>query len=459
MLFNILLAQCFSSFPINNTCTEKNYLFHCGELMTCINNTCQFCTNHEQCRLNHDHINYFCRYSSHYDSNICTFEPITHEYKIPHILGAVFVFLLGIIVPLSGIDGGFIFIPLIITSFLPPLKYLASLSSSLLCGSSFISFILNLFQKHPIYQRPLINYNVIAIFEPLSWIGSVFGIILCSILPNWVILCINLIFLLFGSIFNFIIGVRRNMKKYRKQFLFSETELVSFPSPYLGPAYSRFLVLALFHLWIVFMLFPFLRGGDRLPSIAYFSACSELYWLFTFLPLVIYLVFEIFAIRTVRSYPVLGQSADVKLFDYILIVFLSLFSGVFSGLLGFSGEFVKGPLLSLLCLEFGEAHATSQMMMFFTSSVTSLQFIANGILNYKDFFILAGFQVIPSIIGNFLNRKLKDRFDVKGRFLIVISIFCLIGFAGSLYFTYKDLQSAVKDHHHFKLYDFCLLSD
>lgn len=458
MLFTVLIIQCFSSFPINNSCTKDNYLFQCGELLTCINNTCKFCNTHDQCQLAHNHDSFFCRYSTQYDANICTYEPITHKYKIINIIGALLIFILGIILPFSGVDGGFIFVPLIISCFLPSLKYVSSISSSLLFGSSFTSFILNFFRKHTFYQRPLINYNVVALFEPLSWVGSIFGIILCSILPNWVILCINLVFLIFASIFYFILGIRRNMKKYRSQFLFSEAELVTFPSSYIGPAYSRFLVLGLFHLWIVFMLFPFLRGGDRFRSIAYFDTCSMPYWLITLLPVPLYFIFEFFSIQSVRSYPVLGQSANVRFFDYFLIVLLSLFSGVFSGLLGYNGEFAKGPLLSLLCLESDEYLATSQMMMFFTSSVTSIQYIANGVLNYKDFFILAGFQIIPSIIGNFLNRKLKDKFEVKGRFLIVVSVFCLLGFGGTLYFCYQDLARAVKDHHYFKLYDFCLLS-
>lgn len=459
MILSILLIQSFSAFPINNSCTKNNYLFHCGELLTCDdNNKCQFCKTHDQCRLAHNHDNFFCRYSSQYDENICTYEPITHKYKIFNIIGAILIFLLGIILPFSGIDGGFIFVPLIISSFLPSMKYVSSISSSLLFGNSFLTFLSNIFRKHSFYQRPLINYNVVSIFEPLSWVGSVFGIILCNILPNWIILCVNLIFLLIGPIFYFVIGLRRNMKKYRSQFLFSEAELVSFPSSYIGPAYSRFLVLALFHSWIVFMLFPFLRGGDRFRSIAYFDTCSNSYWMITLIPLSLYFIIEFFAIRSVRSYPVLGQSSNVHFFEFSLIVILSLLSGVFSGLLGYNGEFVKGPLLSLLCLESDESRATSQMMMFFTSSVVSIQYIANGILNFKDFFILAGFQIIPSLIGNILNRKLKDKFEVKGRFLIVVSVFCFLGFGATLYFCYEDLSRAVKYHHHFKLYDFCLLS-
>lgn len=460
MLISILLIQCFSAFPINKSCTKNNYLFKCGELLTCDdNNKCQFCKTHDQCRLTRNRDNFFCRYSSQYDENICTYEPLTHKYNVFNIIGAILIFLLGIILPFSGIDGGFIFVPLIITCFLPSLKYISSISSPLLFGNSFMTFLFNIFRKHTFYQRPLINYNVVALFEPLSWVGSIFGIILCEILPNWIILCVNLVLLLFASIFYFVIGVKRNMKKYRSQFLFSEAELVTFPSSYIGPAYSRFLVLALFHFWIVFMLFPFLRGGDRFRSIAYFDTCSNSYWIVTLAPLILYFILEYFSIQSVRSYPVLGQSSDIRFHHYFFIVILSLISGVFSGLLGYNGEFIKGPLLSLLCLESDEYRATSQMMMLFTSSVISVQFIANGILNYKDFFILAGFQILPSIIGNILNRKLKDRFQVKGKFLIIVSIFCLLGFGGTLYFYYEDLSRAIKNDHHFKLYDFCLFSE
>ncbi|OHT00026.1 hypothetical protein TRFO_33410 [Tritrichomonas foetus] len=453
--FFFFLSHASSILPINKSCLDTDRQFTCGEMLICnnINYSCQFCDNDSQCSSYEK--DFYCRFSNQFNGNICVYEPILHQFTTYKIIGACLICLFGIVISLSGIDGGCLYIPVFISIIRIPMNYVSPISSSVIFGGTFSIFLHDVCKHHSFYQRPLINYNVAAIFEPLSWIGVIFGVILNSILPNWMFYSLNLLVLLIVSI----VFLVKSIQKFNRRNDYNENELLSFPSSYLGPAFSRIIILIFIHSWIIYMIFPFLSGGNRFQSIATFPMCSIPYWIVTFLPILLYLILEIVFLRSLREYPVLGHNAKTGFWNFTLILLSSLVSGCISGLLGYSGEIIKGPLLGKLGLELDETKATSNLMMFFTSLVVCIHYIANGMLDYKDFLILAGAGFISFFIGSIINKFYKKKIQNSGILNLILAILCIAGFGGVLYFSSQNIKETVENKTYFRFHDFCMLSE
>ncbi len=88
-----------------------------------------------------------------------------------------------------------------------------------------------------------------------------------------------------------------------------------------------------------------------------------------------------------------------------------------SGLLGIGGGLIFGPLLLDMGLNPIVSTATSNFLVLFTSSSTTLQFMLIGALNLKYGIFLTVSSTVGSYIGTYLIQKLLDR---TGRASILI---------------------------------------
>ena len=104
--------------------------------------------------------------------------------------------ILGLMIAASGgIGGGGILVPLLILVFNFSPKLAIPLSNFTILGSSMTNFIMNIQKRHPDVDRPLVDWNLIMIMEPLTVAGAVCGTYLAKTLPDW-ILTIMLVLLL-----------------------------------------------------------------------------------------------------------------------------------------------------------------------------------------------------------------------------------------------------------------------
>ena len=105
------------------------------------------------------------------------------------------------------------------------------------------------------------------------------------------------------------------------------------------------------------------------------------------------------------------NSSDVKWSNEIFIKypFYAFCSGVMAGLLGIGGGLILGPLLLELGLHPVVSTATSNFLVLFTSSSTSIQFILLGMMNV-DYGIAC---TIASTVGSFFGTILIQRLIKK----------------------------------------------
>lgn len=85
---------------------------------------------------------------------------------------------------LGGIGGGGLVVPIyIIATQLNP-KQAIPLGAITVLGGSLAGLILNLRRRHPLADRPIIDWDLILVMEPLVLIGTVLGSILHRIIPS-----------------------------------------------------------------------------------------------------------------------------------------------------------------------------------------------------------------------------------------------------------------------------------
>ena len=91
------------------------------------------------------------------------------------IWGVVLV-TLGLLVAASGgIGGGGILVPLLILVFGFSPKHAIPLSNFTILGSSVTNMVLNLDKRHPTEDRPLVDWDLILVMEPLTMAGAIVG--------------------------------------------------------------------------------------------------------------------------------------------------------------------------------------------------------------------------------------------------------------------------------------------
>jgi uncharacterized membrane protein YfcA len=99
----------------------------------------------------------------------------------------------------GGIGGGGILVPLLILVFGFSPKLAIPLSNFTILGSSLTNFVMNLQKRHPDVDRPLVDWDLIMIMEPLTVAGAVCGTFLAKTLPDWILTLMLVVLLAFTS--------------------------------------------------------------------------------------------------------------------------------------------------------------------------------------------------------------------------------------------------------------------
>jgi uncharacterized membrane protein YfcA len=202
VLYLILLVQFVhaqsGTYRLGKSCTLGTQRSSCGEELICLNNTCSYCTNDAQCQT---------VYSTNVcqslkllgdvtqTGGLCNHKPLFPNVSVWDILATISTFLAGVISSGGGIGGGGLYIPLL-TSVGQFAAHLAvPISMAMICGASLMTFFIQVYERHPTADRPLIDYDVCMLLEPATLAGTVIGVFLNVMFPGWLILILVLILL------------------------------------------------------------------------------------------------------------------------------------------------------------------------------------------------------------------------------------------------------------------------
>lgn len=215
---------------LGSPCTLETQRRSCGEKLVCLNNTCSYCTQNYQCQ-------------TIYSTNICNpvqiMNPTTgiitspgglcsHKNLFPNvsvwdILSTITTFLGGVLSSGGGIGGGGLYIPLLTSAGQFTAHLAVSISMAMICGASLMTFFIQVRERHPHADRPLIDYDVCMLLEPATLAGTVIGVFLNVMFPGWLILILVLLLLGITTYRMFAKGVETWRKENGKQSLKTTT--------------------------------------------------------------------------------------------------------------------------------------------------------------------------------------------------------------------------------------------
>jgi len=113
----------------------------------------------------------------------------------------------------GGIGGGGILVPLyiLVLDFHP--KFAIPLSNITIFGGAITNTILNSPKRHPLADRPLVDWDLILVMEPLTIAGALVGSFLNKILPEWILTL--LLVLLLGA--TSVRTMKKGLKVYKRE--------------------------------------------------------------------------------------------------------------------------------------------------------------------------------------------------------------------------------------------------
>ncbi|KAL4128334.1 hypothetical protein PRIC2_007323 [Phytophthora ramorum] len=130
----------------------------------------------------------------------------------------------------GGIGGGGLLVPMYIFAGLNP-KHAIPLSKVTIFGSAVAMYVVNLRRKHPLNRnRPLIDFGLVGLMEPTTLIGTVFGVMLNHIFPNWLILVLLVTLLSFITYKTILKGNKIQEKESKLQLALIKSTLKGGPN-------------------------------------------------------------------------------------------------------------------------------------------------------------------------------------------------------------------------------------
>ena len=369
-----------------------------------------------------------------------------------------FLIILGLMIAASGgIGGGGIIVPLLILVFGFTPKKAIPLSNFTIVGSSLTNMLMNLSKRHPYADRPLIDWNLIMVMEPLTVGGAICGTFLSKVLPD-LVLTILLVVLLALTAHR---TLKKGVQQFKKEALeykesqrsalsvaveeveeevdasASETlleknetdtikpsntsldfesqaqedldsmELASILEAERGTPIDK--VVLLLVMFAVLITLNFLKGGgDAFPSPIGIECGGSEYWLLTFLifawviGIAIYMRTELVSMwRKKRRLRYKYVEGDVEWDERNTIIypFLCIFAGFCAGMFGVGGGIVKGPLMLEMGVHPMVASGTVAIMIFMTSISATTSYMAFGTLTYDYAYFLFFFGLVATAVG------------------------------------------------------------
>jgi len=360
----------------------------------------------------------------------------------------------------GGIGGGGVLVPtyIFILGFPPHLAI--PLSNATILGSSLANCLLNAKKRHPAANRPLIDWDIMLVMEPVTIAGSVVGTYVNALMPPW-LLCVLLVLLLgLTTIKTSIKGVQMYKKESLEREAASEAPNLAIYQTLPGtadefnekdeeawvthePELERLLESESKHsLWKLGTIFTVtagtalitvFKGGQGLNPFNVTCGSTQ-WWLISAAVLPFVLLISFLARRhLVRIYHLKERldweylETDVLWSERNTIVYplACSIAGLCAGLFGIGGGIVKGPLMLEMGVLPQVASATSATMILFTSFAATSCYILFGSLTMEYAMVLFPLGLLFTIAGQLLLNSIVKRYNRSS--LIILCIATVIG--------------------------------
>jgi uncharacterized membrane protein YfcA len=384
----------------------------------------------------------------------------------------------------GGIGGGGILVPCYILALRFNAKYAIPLSNITIFGGSIVNVWQNYSKRHPTANRPLVDWNLILVMEPMTIAGALVGSFLNKVLPTWFITL--MLVLVLGA------TGQKTVKKGRNLWLKESAEFekaagkttgmaatANAPGGYgatVTPAEEELeliekakeaepenealkqILLAesvvpldkvrkLVIIFLGVLCLEIARGGGAYGSIVGVK-CGEFgWWVLAFLTIpwigwwTVYVrhdLVRMYHFKKKHNYQYAEGDTEWDEENTVKYPLICSGAGLCAGMFGIGGGIVKGPLMLAMGVHPAVAAATSACMIFFTTFTACVQFVVFGLMqmDYAAFLFLVG--IGATYVGQVVMDGALKR---TGRFSVIV---LSIGIVVSLSAVFMGIEGMLK---------------
>ncbi|KAH7373560.1 hypothetical protein KP509_17G062400 [Ceratopteris richardii] len=385
----------------------------------------------------------------------------------------------------GGIGGGGLYVPIfnLILGFSS--KASAALSNCMIVGGTVVSVIWYSFQREETGIRPLVDHNVVLLCLPNVLLGISAGVMGNVASPAWLVTALLIVLLFYMTFRSFRNATRRWNEESSctkpSQHLISQSNVsddvvtdnpveheagpssplnsikYSFPDvsmpgtdaedlqiPLLRPQvvnpqplFPCFKIGMICVTWIAFLAVQIARGSSDGQNILGIETCGTVYWIVTAMQLPLAaMITAVILIQQLRGNTeetetsITEQAGSMESNSMIFLPVYALVAGFLGGMLGLGGGMVISPLLLEMGLHPQVTAATCSYMVFFSGSLSVIQFWLLGQIRLVYALVSASLALVFSVIGLSIIQTVIARY---GRFsLIVFSVSTVMGISAVL---------------------------
>lgn len=402
-------------------------------------------------------------------------------------------------------------VPLLILVFGFSPKHAIPLSNFCIVGSSITNMWMNLDKRHPLVDRPLVDWDLILVMEPLTMAGAVVGAFVSKIMPDWILVTSLVVLLGFTTQTTLAKGFNQYRKETKhfedlarselskaldddeddserqgllesekekekealtaaasnlgsypeqqKPLTEEERELAALRDSERATPYNNVVILTTMVV-VVIVLNLLKGGGGSFPNLLGIVCGSFNYWVLTAM-VFIWVMGISFWMRaqliakwqqkTRLKYVYTDGDVEWNETNTLIYPAIVFFAGFTAGLFGIGGGIVKGPLMLQMGVHPLVASGTCAVMIMFTSVAATTMFMAFGTLTWDYAWYLFVLGLAATVVGQFGVGYLVEKY--KRASLVSLSIGAVVAISTVLMalqalFSLIDAEEGVEADSH-----------
>lgn len=360
------------------------------------------------------------------DLNHCSDGTCKHKNLWPlawqEYVGTFIIFVLLGLANASGLGGGVIMIPLLITIFLFSTHEAVALSLTIATVGSATAYLSKARNYRPGSSRSLVDYEVAMLMQPGMLAGVVYGVILNVVFPAWLLLVLLASLLLYMCV----TSTQKGLKVFKAETEAAKAPLLQTESGPKEPLLPPGPVFGLGFTYLAALLFAFCAGSKANPSLVGIEICTAGYWiLFGGYSLVCAVLQGVFGWLMMRQ---LAQGKEKLPGDMPWssrsitgLGMCGFAAGLAGAMLGIGGGVIIGPVLLSYNVHAQTTAATAIFMVCFGASISTLQYIIQGILplDYAIFFTVV--SILGSLFGVLMVKWLVEKYNRSSLIIFILA--------------------------------------
>jgi len=345
-------------------------------------------------------------------------------------------------------------------------------------GTAIANIVVDMQLRHPRADRPLIDFGVCAVLVPCQLVGTIIGVLLNAVIPEWGLSLTLFLFLVWMGIGT----TRKAVATYRietaeehtneseKSTLLSSAAKVKVGDDIQLDALLEhergaplILLASLLVMWLIVISSALIKGGSGVQS-SEMTCGSTKWWLATLLPMLPCLLFlgyimrhaiNVTAKKVEIGYPFAPGDMKWESWRSLVWPLCCTIAGISSGALGLGGGTITSPLMLQMGLHPKVVAANAAFMILFTASSTSTQYLASGRLSSEYAAWFGSVGLISCFIGHLLVHYLMRTRNVTWHLIAVVALIIIASAAGIGVMAGIRLEAAISSDASIGVRDVC----